>query len=232
MLFDLGRRQKLPDWALPYIEAPRPNDQLSWRKLSFSVIDIETSGLNARRDVPISLGLVDIEKGRIQLDQSWYTLIRPAAHVVLNAESIRVHGLLREELEQAPTVEEVFPQLLERLAGRVLVVHMAAIDVQFLSRMLKQHWGFKLRGPALDTSRLAGMLHYHDRLIQSSNGEAPTRTTLTSLAQDAGLPVYTSHHALGDALTTAQLFLVQATRLERRGIDSLRKLLRAGGCLP
>jgi DNA polymerase III subunit epsilon len=30
-----------------------------------------------------------------------------------------------------------------------------------------------------------------------------------------GLPVHTPHHALGDAFTTAQLFLALATRLER-----------------
>jgi DNA polymerase-3 subunit epsilon len=38
---------------------------------------------------------------------------------------------------------------------------------------------------------------------------------LEEVARRLGLPVHTPHHALGDAFTTAQVFLVAATRLER-----------------
>jgi DNA polymerase-3 subunit epsilon len=56
-------------------------------------------------------------------------------------------------------------------------------------------------------------------------------TALGPLAAQAGLPVYSEHNALSDALTTAQLFLSQAMQMERQGEGTLRRLLKAGRCL-
>jgi DNA polymerase III epsilon subunit-like protein len=42
------------------------------------------------------------------------------------------------------------------------------------------------------------------------------------------VPVVRTHHALGDALITARLFLVLATRLERLGAGRVPDLERAG----
>jgi signal-transduction protein with cAMP-binding, CBS, and nucleotidyltransferase domain len=43
------------------------------------------------------------------------------------------------------------------------------------------------------------------------------------------LAVHPEHDPLHDALTTAQLFLVLATRLERHGLATLGQLRRVGG---
>jgi hypothetical protein len=44
-----------------------------------------------------------------------------------------------------------------------------------------------------------------------------------------GLPVHPEHDPLHDALTTAQLFLALATRLERHGRGTLGALRRLAG---
>jgi DNA polymerase III epsilon subunit-like protein len=49
------------------------------------------------------------------------------------------------------------------------------------------------------------------------------------LANANGLPVHREHDPLHDAITTAQLFLVLATRLERHGLATLGQLRRAAG---
>jgi DNA polymerase III epsilon subunit-like protein len=49
------------------------------------------------------------------------------------------------------------------------------------------------------------------------------------LANANGLPVHREHDPLHDALTTAQLFLVLATRLERHGLATLGQLRRVAG---
>jgi DNA polymerase-3 subunit epsilon len=51
------------------------------------------------------------------------------------------------------------------------------------------------------------------------------RYSLTSVAKRYGVPVANPHEALDDALVTAQLFLVLASRLERGGRGAARTLL-------
>lgn len=226
----LFRKRDQPEFIRAYAAGPWPEPRLLWREATYAVIDVETSGLDARRDSLLAIGLAEIAAGRVRLDRSWYTLVRPPEGLLVGDRSIRIHGITRAELADAPTPEEVLPQLLERLSGRVLVVHVADIDVKFLNRALRDHYGAKLRGPTLDTARLAMTLHHDARLLGEVNADMPAPAIqLRALAQRFGLPVYGEHNALNDALTTAQLFLAQATRLAAHGRTSLRGLLRAGG---
>jgi len=82
--------------------------------------------------------------------------------------------------------------------------------------------------------QLPRQVRHHKEQVAQLIGEAPQGapappTQLRSLAERLGLPVFAEHDALGDALTTAQVFLAQATWLEQRGAGTLRGLLRAGG---
>ncbi len=226
----LFRRRQLPDFVQAYEAGPWPDPRLPWREVRYVVLDVETSGLDPRRDVLLAVGLVEIEAGRARLDRCWSSLIRPPPSLLVGGESIRIHGLTRAALSEAPTAEEVLPALLERLRGRALVVHVAKIDVGFLNRALGAQYRTKLRGPILDTARIALRLHQDAQLLGEARREAPAPSVqLRALAERYGLPVYAQHNALSDALTTAQVFLAQATRLEQQGDKTLRALLRAGG---
>jgi DNA polymerase-3 subunit epsilon len=50
---------------------------------------------------------------------------------------------------------------------------------------------------------------------------------LSHAARELGLPVHRPHHADGDALTTAQLFLALATRLNAREAQTVGSLARS-----
>ena len=52
--------------------------------------------------------------------------------------------------------------------------------------------------------------------------------TLEQAADRLGVPVASPHHALDDALVTAQLFLVVASRMEAAGVRTARELVRLG----
>lgn len=226
----LFRRRERPEFIRAYEAGPWPEARTPWREVPYVVMDVETSGLDARREALLAVGLVEIEAGRVRLDRRWYTLVRPPEGLLVAASSIRIHGLTRAELAEAPSLEEVLPAVLERLRGRALVVHVAQIDVSFLNLALDAHCRARLRGPIIDTARLAMTLHQNDQLLGEVPRDMPAPAIqLRALAGGFGLPVYAQHDALNDALTTAQLFLAQASRLERQGITTLRGLLRAGG---
>jgi DNA polymerase III subunit epsilon len=224
------RKRELPEFIRAYEAGPWPDPQLPWREASYVVLDVETSGLTVRRDSLLAVGLVEIECGRVHIDRRWYSLVRPPEGLLVGADSIRIHGLLRAELAAAPTFEEMLPALLERLVGRVLIVHVARIDVGFLNRAMDQRYGARLHGPILDTARIAMAMHQRAQLLGTASHDMPAPAIqLRGLAKSFNLPVYAQHDALNDALTTAQVFLAQATRLSQQGKQSLKDLLRVGG---
>jgi DNA polymerase III epsilon subunit-like protein len=77
----------------------------------------------------------------------------------------------------------------------------------------------KLHEPILDTAALAhhclDLPRHADRMI-----------SLEYTASVLGLPVHTPHHALGDAMTTAGVFLALATRLSASAPRSVADLAR------
>ena len=117
--------------------------------------------------------------------------------------------------------------LLERLVGEVPVVHVGQIDLAFLDAAVRRTWGVPWPVTMLDTARLATTLERRLRLARPPGPEPSLR--LPDLAAAYGLPVHPEHDPLHDALTTAQLFLALASRLERLGLATLGAVRRAGG---
>jgi DNA polymerase-3 subunit epsilon len=113
----------------------------------------------------------------------------------------------------------VLDAILESLTGRVLIAHAAWVERGFLQAALKPA-GLRLAEPILDTASLANEVL---ALPGLAKGEAPP---LADVARQLGLPVHSPHTAEGDALTTAQLFLALATRLDRREPQTVGSLAR------
>ena len=189
-----------------------------WREASYAVLDFETTGLDPARDHVLSYGVVPIEHGRVRIEGALYRVVHPP--IPVPAESIRVHGIRPVELTTAPSLDEVAHELLDALEGRTLVAHAAMIELAFLGRLQKH--GRRIR-QAIDVIDLAAELAARDHDVP----RVPS-ARLADLAAGFGIPVARTHHALGDALTTAQLFLVLATRLELLGAGRLRELAGAG----
>ena len=192
--------------------------QASWREAPYCVLDLELSGLDPRRNEIVAFGALPIDGGRVRLDGAAAGLVRPTTPLAESA--IRVHGLRAADLADAPPIAEALDPLLHAMAGRVLVAHHAAVERAFLRAALRR-LGVRLRGPVLDTAVLARVW------LAERDGELPARMTLAQLAQACGLPVHSPHTAIGDALTTAQLFIVAVSQLDARRPETLRRLARA-----
>lgn len=214
-----------------YLAASLPAPETPWRRAEFAAIDLELTGLDPARDEIVSFATVTVAEGRIRLADAIHRLVRPER--MPDAETIRIHGLRRADLESAPPLHEVLDGLLETIAGRVLVAHVAAVERTFLGAALATR-GLTLRNPVLDTAALGGALAsarhrarpLHRRLLRRPR---PLPRSLGELARALGLPVHRPHHADGDALTTAQVFLALATLLEAFGPVTVGSLLREGG---
>jgi DNA polymerase-3 subunit epsilon len=160
--------------------------------------------------------VIPIDEGRARPAGLVAGLVKPER--MPPPETIRIHGLRPADLEQAPPLDAVLDELLAAMAERVLVAHVAAVERGFLGRALRARGG-RLRGPVVDTARMA-------QAVLGADSRTPL--ALGDVASRLGLPVHRRHHAEGDALTTAQVFLALARALEKRRPQTVRSLSRAG----
>jgi DNA polymerase-3 subunit epsilon len=181
------------------------------------VVDLELSGLDARSDEIVSFGAVPIDAGRVITADALYGLCRPTSP--LPERSILVHGIRTADLVDAAPLDEAIQPLIAAMAGRVLVVHVEWVERSFLAPVMKR-LGLRLHEPVLDTYQLG-------RLLALERDLDPGDLSLEGLARSLGLPVHRQHHALSDALTTAQVFLALATHLESFTPETVDSLSRA-----
>jgi DNA polymerase III subunit epsilon len=190
----------------------------SWRSARFIVVDLETTGLDPRRDDVISFAAVPVEGGRIVPRQATAGLVRPAAP--LTPRSIEIHGLRAQDLAAAPPPREALAPLMRTMRDRILVAHVARVELAFL-RSHRGRLDRRLPRPAVDTALLW-------RLLSIERGEGdPGPRSLADVAASLGLPAHRPHEAEGDALTTAQAFLALATHLEAHGRGTVTALTGA-----
>jgi DNA polymerase III subunit epsilon len=204
--------------ALAYKRARLPRGRTPWREASYCAVDLELTGLDRRHDEIVSFAAIPIEDGRVRLSAAVHGRVRPRR--AIGEAAIRVHGIRAADLADAPPLEVAIEPLLAVLAGRIPVVHVAAVERGFLRPALRRQ-GVRLRGPMIDTSVL-GLVWLHER-----DGSGPRRASLTDLAGALGLPAHHPHDAVGDALTTAQAFVALATHLDARRAETVRSLLAA-----
>jgi DNA polymerase III subunit epsilon len=188
----------------------RQSDLVSnWRDVKYCVIDLETTGLDFAKDEIVSVGATQIEMGRVRTEFNYYREVRP--NQTPSPSSIRIHGIRAVDLQDASPMEEVLPDVVERVRGRTVVAHAGWVENGFLRTPLK-NFNIDFSRRLIDTAALA-------RACQVVEEDLDHEPSLEHLARKLNLPVYSPHQALGDALTTAVVFLALATDLEQRRLS-------------
>jgi DNA polymerase-3 subunit epsilon len=197
-------------------------DSPAWDSITYWSLDIETGGLDAKRDPIIAVGMLPVRGGILKLGEAYQTLVRPEEGREIKPESVRAHQLVRREVSVAPPLGEVLAQVDRRLREGALLVHYQAIDVQFLKRAFDRQGLRWPKPPVVDTVELILKLDRRTRFVRPADAppDVPS-TNLTETRRRLGLPDYQAHDALTDAIATAELFLVLRKLL---GAKTLRDL--------
>jgi DNA polymerase III subunit epsilon len=185
-----------------------------WRAARLLAVDVETTGLNPKKDEVVSFAAVPVEGGRVVAHGAVRGLVRPSSPPP--GSSIEIHGLRAADLAAAPPPEEALAPLAAALRGRTPIAHAAWVERSFLRPL-----GIGMPRRILDTAVLWRAL-----CIERGAGD-PGWRALPEVAAGLGLPAHRSHDAEGDALTTAQVFLALATHLEAHGRGTVRALAGA-----
>jgi DNA polymerase-3 subunit epsilon len=190
--------------------------------VTYWALDLETGGLDTRRDPILSVGMVPIREGGIRLGEGWTTLVRPVAAEAIDPASIRAHHLLPGEVREAPLLGAVLKDVDARLREGVLLVHQAAIDVPFLRRAYKRE-GMRWPDPTVvDTVVLLLKAAKRARFLDPNAPEHEPDLNLAAARRRLGLPDYGAHDALTDAIAAAELFLVLRRQIGAKRLRDVR----------
>ena len=149
---------------------------------SWAVVDVETSGFQPDSGRVLSVAALVLDAaGRPQ--QRFSSLVDAG----VDPGPVHVHGLTRERLAGAPRFDQIAPELLGMLDGRILVAHNAAFDHRFL---------------AAEGERAGLKLPVEQRLctlaLSRRLGLAVPDHKLATLAAYWGVPQKRAHDALDD----------------------------------
>lgn len=171
-------------------------------------IDTETTGLDPLSDRVISIGAVRLNGSRLYRSWTLNILVNPGRSIP--SRTIPVHGISNSMVAGAPAFDQVADRVIEQTSGLVVVGHHIDFDVEIL-RAEMQRCGKDWRPMAsLDIMLLYAALF-------------PERQSLLleDIAAELAVPVIGRHSALGDALTTGEVFARLLATMSDRGLNNL-----------
>lgn len=171
-------------------------------------VDLETTGANFANDRIIEIGIVEVDHAGAR---EWSALINPG--VPVSSFITGLTGIDSAMVSTAPRFEQLAPEILEKLRGRLFIAHNARFDYTFLKREFRRI-GIDFRAPNLCTVKLSRKLfpEYH-------------RHSLDALVTRHHIVVDARHRALADARVLWDLWqhwhdVVPVERV-RNAIDSI-----------
>ena len=237
-------RSAPPGPVRDHLAVPLPDPDTPLETLRLLALDIETTGLDPRRDRVLSLGWVPVDGGSIVLGGARRFVVRddgvpgpgaagqgvagpgggagavgePGGEGV--GQSATVHGLTDDALAAGVPLADAVAALLEALAGRALLAHFARIETGFVSAACERLWGASPVVAVVDTFDL------EQRALGGRWGQhlQPGALRLWAARERRGLPVYRAHEALTDALACAELYLAQSAELAARSPGTTQTL--------
>lgn len=153
-------------------------------------LDLETTGLEPRKDRIIEIGAVKVRDG--QITEEFGTLINPQMEIPERITALT--GISNEMIVEKPFIREALQKLIEFCGELPLLGHNILFDYSFVKHNAVNR-GFEFEKKAVDTLKLARV--FLPEL---------TSRSLQNLRQYYEIPQDDAHRALEDARTTYFLY--------------------------
>ncbi|KXS39001.1 MAG: DNA polymerase III subunit epsilon [Halomonadaceae bacterium T82-2] len=205
-----ARDSRLVNFFSAGVEALSPDTPIG--RVPLAALDLETTGLDAGRHDIVSIGVMPFTLERIRVREGRYWVLSPRRN--LSEESVAFHHITHSEVAGAPDLSAILDELLACLSGRLVVVHYRRIERSFLDAAIRERLGESLLFPVIDTMSLEARIHRQSwwARLRRWLGQPAASIRLHESRQRYHLPPYTGHHALVDALATAELLQAQVAR--------------------
>jgi DNA polymerase-3 subunit epsilon len=163
--------------------------------LEVVVFDLETTGFSAYGgDEILSIGAVYVKGGEVQHDKSFYSLVNPKREIPPHI--VELTGISKRMVSDAPNIIDALSDFLDYVGTRVLIAHGTGHDRHFLNAALWRTSRVSLEHRMLDTMMITKWLYPRQQDL-----------SLDTLLEMHQIPITKRHHALEDALMTADLWV-------------------------
>ncbi|MBA2176653.1 3'-5' exoribonuclease [Halobacillus locisalis] len=178
-------------------------------ELPVVVFDLETTGFYPYHgDSILSVGAVKVEGMTVRREESFYSLVNQEQDPSREIEELT--GITGEMVADAPSLRDVLNDFYAYVKGDVLVAHHANHEKQFMSHAtwlaLKKSFQHRI----VDTAFLTKIAHQEKKLV-----------SLDECCAHYEIEIEQRHHALYDALATAELWVQSVAELKGLGFDTL-----------
>lgn len=178
------------------------------------VVDVETTGADAKRNRITDIACVTVLNGEIVSE--FNSLVNP--HQSIPPFISQMTGITYDMVINAPEAESVFQEVIKFFSGKEVVfcAHNAKFDLAFVNDTLLREGLDELSNPNLCTLKLAR------RLLNTK-----VKKNVGSLAEYFNIPITNRHRALGDAVATAS-FLIELLFIaeDEHGVKTIEDLLK------
>jgi DNA polymerase-3 subunit epsilon len=171
-------------------------------------LDTETTGLDQNHDRVISIGAVRLHGPRLYRSQTLNVLVNPGRSIP--NRTIAIHGISNAMVSDAPPFDQIADRVLDHTTGLVLVGHRIDFDVAMLQSEMRRCGRDWRPAASLDVMLLYVGLFPDQQILR-----------LDDIAAALDVPVIGRHSALGDALTTAEIFVRLIAAMSAQGLDTL-----------
>ena len=137
---------------------------MNLRSAKFVSVDLETTGLNPKRDEIIAIAIVPLDGTKILASKSFYSLIKPSKFKI---ETIKIHGIDPKSLHSAPSFGDIANEVRLMLNNKILIGHSVNTDYKFLRVAFKKH-NYEFRADTIDIILLGiRCLYRHNALADA-----------------------------------------------------------------
>lgn len=157
----------------------------------YTVVDIETTGLDPNIDEIIEIAAIRYRSGK--QDASFQTLVKPS--VKLNPAIVELTGITDDMLANAPEMSDVIENFMLFIGDDILVGHNVGFDINFLYEASVKHLGRPISNDHVNTLRFA------NKLLP----DLPNRK-LSTICEHFGLSTEGAHRALKDCELTNEIY--------------------------
>jgi DNA polymerase-3 subunit epsilon len=182
----------------------------------FSVIDVETTGLSAKTNRVIEVGLVKVRNYKIV--ERYESLINPGSY--LPGFITQLTGITADDVENAPFFSDIVEDLKHFIGETIICGHNLSFDSSFIKYEFLRNGEEPLYNEQVCTLKLARRI-FPDLRSKS----------LTSITKHLKLRNKSPHRALGDAEVTARALIKMIKSLKKESkvktVDDLLKFQKS-----
>jgi DNA polymerase-3 subunit epsilon len=178
---------------------------------SFSIIDVETTGLSARYNNIIEIGIVKISN--LKIVDTFHSMINPGRAIPYYITQFT--GITDDDVYDAPFFEDAADDILNFISEDIIGGHNFSFDKSFLKRELIYAGKDLMYNKDVCTLKLARKMHPNLR-----------SRSLSSMCKHYKIHNENAHRALSDAKVTAQLLIRMIKELRKKhNINTVEDLI-------